>query len=495
MGVEGLYKFINLNCPEIYFNISIRDIRKRSCIIDGMQHIYTQLIYMRSKNKEIYSEKGKNISHIHGLINSLTYYLRNKLIPIFIFDGKSPEIKRKKIEERKIILKNNLSKLKELEEEKKDMDQFLSELVEKNQNEDNVYLDKYIFGTPPELFNIFNMEEEIKKASNLQDEYNKIYKKSIVLKDYFITDWIEILTLLGLPVIKAEGEADPLCAYILKNNKNIYGIISDDSDMLIFGAPRLMRKAINQQFKIIELDKLIETIMIKLKLDIGEQTIFTIDDLLNFSILLGTDYGTFNIKFEYDNSYDLLKHYYMCNRDVTKIIEECEQEKFKEIKSYYNNYNFDGKVKNSILNSKPEWEKPKLMELKKRLLELDVDEDYIDQTNEFFEEYYNKYNNKNYYKIKVYENKFDKYFNNSSEYHDLSSSNTINEYNFSRTKSSPFLKKSNYTKNKDNSDLNNIKECDEYFSEDDIELEKEDSNESKEELKKSRPIDINKKKS
>ena len=96
MGVEGLYKFINLVCPEIYFNISIKDIRKNACIIDGMQHIYTQLIYMRTKNKEIISDNGKNISHIHGLINSLTYYLKNKLIPIFIFDGKSPEIKKKK---------------------------------------------------------------------------------------------------------------------------------------------------------------------------------------------------------------------------------------------------------------------------------------------------------------------------------------------------------------------------------------------------------------
>ena len=73
MGVEGLYKFISKNCSEIYRNVSIYDVKNKSCIIDGMQHIYTQLIYMRSKNKEIITSTGKNISHIHGLINSLTF--------------------------------------------------------------------------------------------------------------------------------------------------------------------------------------------------------------------------------------------------------------------------------------------------------------------------------------------------------------------------------------------------------------------------------------
>ena len=97
MGVDGLYKFINKKFPDIYNYISINDIKGKSCIIDGMQHIYSQLIYMRSRNKEIFMPCGTNVSHIHGLINSLTYYLKNGIIPIFIFDGKSPKIKEKKV--------------------------------------------------------------------------------------------------------------------------------------------------------------------------------------------------------------------------------------------------------------------------------------------------------------------------------------------------------------------------------------------------------------
>jgi flap endonuclease-1 len=392
MGVEGLYRFINNTCANVYETINITDIKKKSCIIDGIQHIYTQLIYMRAKNKEIISEKGFNISHIHGLLNSLIYYLKNMIIPIFIFDGKSPDIKKKKIEERKNNLKNNLKKLKDIENAKKDISLYLSDDYSNIQ-------DKLIFGTPPETINIEDDSiksslriDDFQKSLDLQEEYNKIYKKSIILKDYYIIDWIEILELLGIPCIKAEGEADPLCSYLLNKNKYIFGIISDDSDMLIFGAPRIMRKTINQQFKIIELYKLISMIETKLKYDLNQDIIFNSDDLLNFSILLGTDYGNFNLKKKYYNSYDLLKDY-MQNKIITDYIEDDELDKFQLIKNYYLNNNFDDKyINNDLINNKPTWNKPKLMELKKRLLELDVDEDYIDNINELFEDYYNKYN-------------------------------------------------------------------------------------------------------
>jgi flap endonuclease-1 len=425
MGVEGLYKFINNTCANVYEIINITDIKRKSCIIDGMQHIYTQLIYMRTKNKEIINENGKNISHIHGLLNSLTYYLKNKIIPIFIFDGKSPEIKRRKIEERKINLRNNLKKLKELENAKKDMD---SNLVGDLLFPDDIMSiqDKLVFGTPPEAS---MADEEFKKFFDIQEEYNKIYKKSIILKDYYICDWIQILELLGIPVIKAEGEADPLCAYLLNKNNNIFGIISDDSDMLVFGAPRIMRKTLNQQFKIIELYKLLSTIENKLKMDVDENITFILDDLLNFSILLGTDYGNFNIKKKYDNSYDLLKDY-VINKNLLNFIDESEVEKFNLIRDYYLKNNFDEKYKdNEIFNSKPIWQKPKLMELKRRLLELYVDEDYIDRNNELFDEYYNNYiqkyslNNVNY---------FNKDFINRSKPINIINSKmyTVNESNF-----------------------------------------------------------------
>ena len=400
MGVDGLYKFINKHFPEVYNNVPITKISGKPCIIDGMQHIYGQLIYMRSKDKEIINSDGKNISHIHGLINSLTYYLKHGIIPIFVFDGKTPEIKKKKTEERSRNTNLNLTKLKELEDRKKDISNNIN-LIKMDTSEyterisdfeySDIELEKdddIIFGTPPILDINGMIEEGMNQLNSINDEYKKIYKKTIVMKKYYINDWIEILELLGLPVIKASGEADPVCAYLLKNNPNIYGIISDDSDMLVFGASRLMRKSHNQHFTIIELKKLIDKIEMLVSLEFGKYTRFTTDDLINFSILLGTDYGKFNLNCHYTDALDLLKFYIWNDKNYKKIIFPEDYEYFEIIKKYYTEQNFDEEYAEYL--SFPEWKKPKLMELKKRLLELDVDEEYIDKNKKFLDSCYNR---------------------------------------------------------------------------------------------------------
>lgn len=444
MGVDGLYKFINKNFPDVYNTIGINDISGKSCIIDGMQHIYSQLIYMRSKDKEIITPCGKNISHIHGLINSLTYYLKNNIIPVFVFDGKTPDIKKKKIEERRNNLKDNLNKLKELQEQKNNLSEYINLLSNDNITELEEQIEKnnddYIYGTPPT--DSINIEEEIIKMNNIQEEYKKIYKKSIVMKDYYIKDWIQILQLLGLPVIKAEGEADPLCAFILKNNSNIFGIISDDSDMLVFGSPILMRKSINQQFTIIELEKILVNISILLSNEYGRYVCFDLDNLVDFSILLGTDYGTFKLNEFKTDSYELLKYYISNDKDWKKIISSDQYNKFELIKNYYTNYNYS-KEYADLLN-KPVWNKPNFMDLKKRLLELYVDEDYIDKNNEFLDYCYNKINKKDMYKKDIYKkirsNSYDKN-SYSNKYHNKYNNDNYNKYN--NNYEGVFLKKSN----------------------------------------------------
>jgi len=415
MGVDGLYKFINKKFPDIYSYISINDIKGKSCIIDGMQHIYSQLIYMRSRNKEVIMPCGTNVSHIHGLINSLTYYLKNGIIPIFIFDGKSPKIKEKKVEERKLILRENLKKLKELEDTKNSLTELINFKI--FDNEFSTGIDdngEIIYGTPPDNF----IEEELQKINDIQEEYKKIYKKSIILKDYYIKDWIEILELLGLPVIKAQEEADPLCAYILRNNPEIFGIISDDSDMLVFGAPLLMRKSINQQFTILKLDILLNKISELLSNEYKKNIEFTLDNLIDFSIFLGTDYGTFKLKRELEDSYEILKFYIENNKDYKNIINESDYNSFNLIKSYYKYEEFN---EYDYLLKKPKWVKPKLLELKLRLLELKIDEDYIDKNNEIFNVYFNKIKNNKFY--------FN-YDNNKTfkEYNNELTENVINEF-------------------------------------------------------------------
>jgi 5'-3' exonuclease len=459
MGVDGLHKFINKNCPDAVKNVNISELRGKSCVIDGMQHGYSQLIYMRIRNKEVITKDDKNISHIHGLINSLKYYLKYEIIPIFVFDGKSPEIKKKKIEERKKILRENLDKMDELKKIKEsikrlidnnDIDNITNNSVDRF-NKSTDFMNTLIYGTPPTesylnkyskntdgdyIINEINDKNNANKLIEIEDEYRKIYKKSILFKDYFIIDWIEILKYLGLPVIKAEGEADPLCSYILKYNPNVYGIISDDSDMLVFGSPLLMRKAKNQNFSVIQLDILIESINKLLNNILNKDVQFTFDDFVNFSILLGTDYGTMNLLENINEPIDILIYYINNDKNYKKIIKEEQYDEFETIKKYYtdNDKLFERKYDNLLM--KPVWDKPKLMELKKRLLELDVDEEYIDEMNELFDNLYGEIKNSKKKKKINYENsikiysKTNKYENNFSDIFTDNNYNKKNKINY-----------------------------------------------------------------
>ena len=354
MGINGLYKFINNNFPHIYKTINIKELKGTACIIDGIQHIYNQLIYLRSKNKEVISIDGKNISHIHGLLNSLSYYLKNGILPIFIFDGKSPSIKKNKVEERKNNLKKNLLRLKNLKDAK-------------DSSTNNSLLE-------------------------LNEEYNKLYKKTIVIKDYFIKDWIEILELLGLPVIIAEEEADPICAYVLNNNNFIYGIISDDSDMLIFGAKVIMKKVVNQNFTIIHLDDLLINLNILLNKDNKLNIQFTLDNLIEFCILLGSDYGKFDLINNIKEPIEILNAYIKNDKKVEKLMLKDQTELFYIIKNYYLKNEF---LKENLIFNKPENIQANYKKLYLRLLELNVDENYIKKNILIFELYINRINHKN----------------------------------------------------------------------------------------------------
>ena len=52
-----------------------------------------------------------------------------------------------------------------------------------------------------------------------------------------------ILSLLGIPYIQAEGEADIICTYLVRN-KIAYAAYSEDMDFLTFGCPILLKKKV-----------------------------------------------------------------------------------------------------------------------------------------------------------------------------------------------------------------------------------------------------------
>lgn len=50
----------------------------------------------------------------------------------------------------------------------------------------------------------------------------------------------QLLILFGLPWVEAPGEAEAQCAFLEKNNL-VDAVITDDSDVLLFGAKKVLR--------------------------------------------------------------------------------------------------------------------------------------------------------------------------------------------------------------------------------------------------------------
>lgn len=91
MGIKGLRKLIAENAPGAIKKIPIEDLAGWKVAIDASIGIY-ELFYTGQKYNILGSTKLP-INHIQGTFHRIVSLLKRKIIPVFIFDGKPPEIK------------------------------------------------------------------------------------------------------------------------------------------------------------------------------------------------------------------------------------------------------------------------------------------------------------------------------------------------------------------------------------------------------------------
>ncbi len=122
----------------------------------------------------------------------------------------------------------------------------------------------------------------------------KTYASQLVrLNSEMIEESKELLKAMGIAVIQSPGEGEAEAAYIVRTSKDkkVFGVVSQDYDSLLFGAPRLIqnltlarkRKTISGYVEVkpevIELREVLDN------LDIG------LEQLICLGILVGTDYN------------------------------------------------------------------------------------------------------------------------------------------------------------------------------------------------------------
>lgn len=227
MGIKNLLKFLS-NYDGILKEINDDDFNKQKVAIDISIILYKVIIAIRNTGADLTNKKGDVVSHILGLFNKTIYLLKKNIIPIYVFDGKAPDLKSKVIQERKEIKKKAWEKLESLTNEK---------------------------------------------------EKIKYFKRTVSISWKQLEECKELLTLMGIPYVEAPEEADSQCAWLVKNGY-ASGVLTEDMDILTFGSKRIYRNLGSYKKQTLEIN--LEDILNKIELNY--------DQFIELCILFGCDY-------------------------------------------------------------------------------------------------------------------------------------------------------------------------------------------------------------
>jgi len=224
--------------------ITFEELSGKTIAVDSHNMLYQFLSTIRSREGALLTDsQGRVTSHLIGLFSRTTALLQKNIKPIFVFDGKAPELKRVEIQRRKEA-KEQAAKQYERAREAKDVEM----------------MKKYAART------------------------------SVLTRD-MAAQAQRLLTLLGLPVVQAPSEGEAQAALIAKQG-DAWAVSSQDYDSLLCGAPRLIqnlsiagrRKKLAMGYvtvkpEIIDLSECLESLGIDL------------DQMIAVAILIGTDYN------------------------------------------------------------------------------------------------------------------------------------------------------------------------------------------------------------
>lgn len=227
MGIKNLLKFL-YNFSDIVKIKQISDFYNKRIAIDISILLYQSVISIRNSGEDIKNKDGYVISHILGLINKIMNLLNSGILPVFVFDGKPPSIKKKLLTLRK-ELKNKAY-------------------------------------------------EKYEQSSHVNDKI-KFFKRCVSINKEQMDDCRELLDLMGLPYINAPEEADSVLANLSRNDL-VYAVLTEDMDILTFGAKRIIRNVIQYNKPILEINLM----------DITNTLKITHKEFVDLCIYFGCDY-------------------------------------------------------------------------------------------------------------------------------------------------------------------------------------------------------------
>jgi flap endonuclease-1 len=276
MGIKNLSKFLDRYAPTSRQIKKYEDYKDMTIAIDTSLVLYKYISAMRKTGKDLTNKEGHITSHLHGLLFLINKLIANKISPIFVFDGKPPDIKKGTLKKRQDIKKNANDKLENME---------------------------------------LTIEEKI-----------TYFMQATKISPEIINNTKLFLKTLGIPYIDSIEEADAQMVCLLQNNI-ANAVATEDMDLLTFGANKVLKNFFSlKENSIIEIDR--EKMLKQLKM--------TSDQFIDTTILLGCDYLPTLDKVGFVKSYDLInKHKKL--EDIFEVVKQPENYNYVEVRSYFQN--------------------------------------------------------------------------------------------------------------------------------------------------------------
>ena len=223
MGVKGLYSLIRKNCPEQIREVDMRDLAGYKIAVDVSIYLYRSV---RSCGVQRW---------LDSFISFVCDLKRFRIHPIYIFDGPNPPPeKRTEQNRRRAQLNRQLDRLAKAERFyeilMRDYVPFEREPSPQLKEDTQSLLRRSTFKHKVEY------SDAISLTNALRDKIECWKNQTVHISPMFAEKAKDVLTLLGLPYLQADGEAETLCSF-LGINGHVDAVLSDDTDVLAYGTP------------------------------------------------------------------------------------------------------------------------------------------------------------------------------------------------------------------------------------------------------------------
>ncbi len=236
---------VNLSDIVTAHEISLKDLKGRVIAIDAYNSLYQFLSIIRQPDgTPLRDSRGRVTSHLSGLLYRTANYMAEGIKPVYVFDGRPPELKMRTIQERMHV------RTRALEE-----------------------------------------WEEALERGDLEEARTRAQQASFLTRD-MVDEAKKLLDHMGVPWVQAPSEGEAQAAFMAQRG-DAYASASQDFDSLLFGTPRLVRNmAITGKRKLPRKRVYVE---VKPEMLVLNETLknleITREQLVDIGILVGTDFN------------------------------------------------------------------------------------------------------------------------------------------------------------------------------------------------------------